>query len=64
VVRLGYHNFLARIWRPLFKRTGMPVATAHSARRTYISTLQMQGIEVGLVLKIAGHSNPNVTLGH
>jgi hypothetical protein len=24
----------------------------------------MQGIEVGLVAKIAGHSNPNVTLGH
>jgi hypothetical protein len=29
-----------------------------------ISVLQMQGIEVGLVAKPAGHSNPNVTLGH
>jgi integrase len=64
LARLGYHNFLARIWRPFFKRTKMPNATAHSARHTYISTLEMQGIEVGLVLKITGHSNPNVTLGH
>jgi len=61
---LEYHNFLARIWRPFFKRTGIPYVTPHSARHTYISTLQMQGIEVGLVAKIAGHSNPNVTLGH
>ena len=26
--------------------------------------MQAQGIEVGLVAKIAGHSNANVTLGH
>jgi len=61
---LEYHNFLARIWLQFFKRTGIPYVTPHSARHTYISTLQMQGIEVGLVAKIAGHSNPNVTLGH
>jgi integrase len=61
---LEYHNFLSRIWRPFFKRTGIPYVTPHSARHTFISTLQMQGIEVGLVAKIAGHSNPNVTLGH
>jgi integrase len=61
---LEYHNFLARIWRPFFKRTGIPYVTPHSARHSYISVLQMQGIEVGLVAKMAGHSNPNVTLGH
>lgn len=61
---LEYHNFLARIWRPFFKRTGIPYVTPHSARHTYISTLQMRGVEVGLVAKMAGHSNPNVTLGH
>jgi len=26
--------------------------------------LQAQGIEIGLVAKIAGHANPTVTLGH
>lgn len=61
---LEYHNFLARIWRPFFKRTGIPYVTPHSARHTYISTLQMRGVEIGLVAKMAGHSNPNVTLGH
>lgn len=61
---LEYHNFLARIWRPFFKKNGLPYVTPHSARHTFISVLQMQGIEVGLVAKIAGHSNPNVTLGH
>ena len=29
-----------------------------------MSTLQAQGVEVGLVAKLAGHSNPAVTLGH
>jgi integrase len=38
--------------------------TPHSARHSFISTLQAQGIEVGLVAKIAGHANANVTLGH
>jgi len=61
---LEYHNFLARIWRPFFQKNELPYVTPHSARHTFISVLQMQGIEVGLVAKIAGHSNPNVTLGH
>ena len=38
--------------------------TPHSARHSFISTLQAQGIEVGLVAKLAGHSNAVVTLGH
>jgi integrase len=61
---LEYHNFLARIWRPFFTKIELPYVTPHSARHTFISTLQMRGIEVGLVAKLAGHSNPNVTLGH
>lgn len=61
---LEYHNFLARFWRPFFVRNNLPYVTPHSARHTFISVLQMQGIELGLVAKIAGHSNPNVTLGH
>lgn len=61
---LEYHNFLARIWRPFFKKNGLPYVTPHSARHTYVSTLQLQGVEIGLVAKMAGHSNPNVTLSH
>ncbi len=65
---LLYSNFRQRIWVPAFKRLaeqhGIPYVTPHSARHAFISTLQAQGIEVGLVAKIVGHSDPSVTLGH
>jgi integrase len=59
-----YSNFLKRYWRPAFKRAGVRYVTHHSARHSFVSTLQAQGVEVGLVAKLAGHANPNVTLGH
>jgi integrase len=49
---------------PALKRLGLPAVTPHSARHSFISTLQAQGIEIGLVAKLAGHANANVTLGH
>ncbi|MEL3890450.1 tyrosine-type recombinase/integrase [Ferrovibrio sp. MS7] len=61
---LLYQNFRKRYWAPAFKRLGLPYVTPHSARHSFISTLQAQGIEVGLVAQIAGHANPTVTLGH
>lgn len=61
---LLYWNFRRRFWAATLKALGLPAVTPHSARHTFISTLQAQGIEVGLVAKIAGHANANVTLGH
>ena len=61
---LLYQNFRKRYWQPAFKRLGLPYVTPHSARHSFISTLQAEGIEVGLVAQIAGHANPTVTLGH
>jgi integrase len=61
---LLYQNYRARWWAPAFKHLGLPYVTPHSARHSFISTLQAQGIEVGLVAQIAGHANPTVTLGH
>lgn len=61
---LLYQNFRKRFWEPAFDRLGLPYVTPHSARHSFISTLQAQGIEVGLVAQIAGHANPTVTLGH
>lgn len=61
---LLYQNFRKRYWEPAFKNLGLPYVTPHSARHSFISTLQAQGIEVGLVAQIAGHANPTVTLGH
>jgi integrase len=61
---LIYQNFRTRYWRPVFKTLGLPYVSLHSARHSFISVLQAQGVEVGLVAKLAGHANPSVTLGH
>ena len=61
---LPYPNFLRRYWKPAFKKLELPYVTPHSARHAFISILQAQGVEVGLVAKLAGHANPMVTLGH
>jgi integrase len=64
---LLYSNFRLRVWKRLFERLeslGVPYVTPHSARHCFISTLQSQGLEVGLVAKIAGHSDPSVTLSY
>jgi len=46
----------------------LPMARCGSALKFCLvkiaSTLQVQGVEVGLVAKLAGHANPAVTLGH
>jgi integrase len=63
-VPLSYVNFRSNYWRPALLALGLPYVTPHSARHAFISTLQAQGIEVGLVAKLAGHANANVTLGH
>ena len=59
-----YQNWRRRFWEPMFVKLGLPYVTPHSARHSFISTLQAEGIEVGLVAQIAGHANPTVTLGH
>ena len=61
---LLYQNFRKRYWAPVFAKLGLPYVTPHSARHSYISTLQSVGIEVGLVAKLAGHASAVVTLGH
>jgi integrase len=59
-----YGNFRRRYWTVILKRLGLPAVTPHSARHSFISTLQAQGVEVGLVAKLAGHKNAVVTLSH
>jgi integrase len=49
-------------WKPFLERLGLPEVTPHSARHSYISTLQAAGIEVATVAKLAGHANPVTTL--
>jgi integrase len=59
-----YQNFRSRIWEPIFKELDLPYVSPHSARHSFISMLQERGVPVGLVAKLAGHSNATVTLGH
>jgi integrase len=59
-----YGSFRKRYWTPALKRLGLPPVTPHSSRHSFISTLQAQGVEVGLVAKLAGHKSAVVTLSH
>jgi integrase len=61
---LIYGNFRKRFWTTTLKGLGLPAVTPHSARHSFISVLQAQGVEVGLVAKLAGHKNAVVTLSH
>jgi integrase len=59
---LLYSNYRVQVWKPFLARLGLPEVTPHSARHSYISTLQAAGIEVATVAKLAGHANPMTTL--
>jgi integrase len=61
---LIYGNFRKRFWSTTLKRLDLPAVAPHSARHCFISTLQAQDVEVGLVAKLAGHKNAVVTLSH
>ncbi len=59
-----YQNWRTRYWKPAFKALKLPYISPHAARHQWISTMQAQGIEVGLVAKLAGHASASVTLSH
>ncbi len=60
----GLPGWLAGLVPPIFKELDLPYVSPHSARHSFISMLQERGVPVGLVAKLAGHSNATVTLGH
>lgn len=61
---LSLNNYRNRVWYPMLKRLGLPQIPPYAARHMVISFLQAQGVEVGMVAKIAGHANPQVTLSY
>lgn len=61
---LLYCNFRTRFWNPALKRASLPHVGPHTARHSFISMLQMKGVEVAMAAKLAGHKNPSVTLGY
>lgn len=60
--RLLLNNFRNRVWYPLLDRLELPRVSLYAARHMVISYLQAQGVEIGVVAKIAGHSSPQITL--
>ncbi|HRI76625.1 MAG TPA: site-specific integrase [Alphaproteobacteria bacterium] len=61
---LTLSNFRNRVWKPMLMALGLPPVTPYVARHLVISNLQAQGVEIGIVAKIAGHANPQITLQH
>jgi len=59
---LFYNHYRSRYWGSTLRRFGLPKVTPHSARATFISTLQAEGVPVGDVARIAGHKSAAVTL--
>jgi len=59
---LSLSNYRMRVWFPMLDRLGLPRIAIYAARHMAISYLQAQGVEIGLVAKIAGHSSPQITL--
>ncbi len=59
---LFYNHYRTRVWSSTLRRFGLPKVTPHSARATFISTLQAEGVPVGDVARIAGHKSAAVTL--
>ena len=60
--RFLLNNFRNRVWYPMFDQLKLPRVSIYAARHMAISFLQAQGVEIGLVAKIAGHSSPQITL--
>jgi integrase len=61
IVRVSTSTSVGNLRRGIL---GLPAVTPHSARHSFISVLQAQGVEVGLVAKLAGHKSAVVTLSH
>ena len=59
---LRHSNFSRRIFKPALTKLGIKDFTFHSLRHTAISQAIAMGVDVVNLSKIAGHSNPSITL--
>lgn len=59
---LRHSNFMKRIFTPALKNANIPVITFHELRDTAISQAIATGADVLAISRIAGHSNPSMTL--
>jgi integrase len=60
---LSVHNLHNRSWKPLLKKTGLPLDTRfHDLRHTCASLLLTKGVHPKIVQEMLGHSSISITL--
>jgi integrase len=59
---LRHSNFSRRVFNPALNKLGIHDFTFHSLRHTAISQAIAMGVDIVSLSKIAGHSNPSITL--
>jgi integrase/recombinase XerD len=52
---------MARFLKGLYKEAGLPKASSHTGRRTFITSLAERGIDLKAISVLAGHSNIRTT---
>lgn len=50
-------------WRKNRDRLGVPKTTLHELRHSFLSIAAQQGVHPSVMQKLAGHNDPNITLG-
>jgi integrase len=60
---LSVHNLHRRSWKPLLKKTGLPLDTRfHDLRHTCATLLLSKGVHPKIVQELLGHSSISITL--
>src|SRR5215213_1377877 len=60
---ISVHNLHNRSWKPLLKRTGLPLDTRfHDLRHTCATLLLTKGVHPKIVQELLGHSSISITL--
>ena len=55
-------NTLCQLFHHLYKSAGVAGASSHSGRRSYITGLADKGVGVRVLMELAGHRSPAVTM--
>lgn len=63
LLEMNDDNFRAA-WREMCTRAGTRYLTPHKCRHTFCSELALQGVQPGVIMKIAGHAKYQTTMGY
>ena len=63
LLEMNDDNFRAS-WKEMTARAGTRYLTPHKCRHTFCSELALQGVQPGVIMKIAGHAKYQTTMGY